>query len=192
MLKDQTKRVLNKVAIVGMIVFFLLALLLPQPYVEGRVIIFEQQGELNITAIILFEFLMGTLFGWSYTIFYFTRIITIEDVKNTIVQWTRENNLTPIHTILNPLPEFIIEAKTLDDKERIRKQREQIKMVKSLWEQEKMLAQEQDEEIDKLQKEIDALKLKEIKEAQEKRNNLKEVFNEEKPIDDDYADIFGN
>ena len=136
---------------------------------------------------------MFVLFGWSYTLFYFTRVVTIDDVKNTIMWWSRENNLNAIHTILNPLPEFIVEAKTLEDKERIRKQREQIQMLKTLWEQEKNNSQEQDDEIEKLQKELDELKMKEVKEASENRINLKDVFNEEKSInDDEYADIFGN
>ena len=136
---------------------------------------------------------MFVLFGWSYTLFYFTRVVTIDDVKNTIMWWSRENNLNAIHTILNPLPEFIVEAKTLEDKERIRKQREQIRMLKTLWEQEKNNSQEQDDEIEKLQRELDELKMKEIKEASENRIRLKDAFNEEKSIsDDEYADIFGN
>lgn len=193
MISDATKKILNKIAIGGMVLFFLMALLLPQPYIEGRVVVFEQNGVLNVTAVILFELLMFVLFGWSYTLFYFTRVVTIDDVKNTIMWWSRENNLNAIHTILNPLPEFIVEAKTLEDKERIRKQREQIRMLKTLWEQEKNNSQEQDDEIEKLQKELDELKMKEIKEASEKRIRLKDAFNEEKSItDDEYADIFGN
>ena len=120
MISDATKKILNKIAIGGMVLFFLMALLLPQPYIEGRVVVFEQNGVLNVTAVILFELLMFVLFGWSYTLFYFTRVVTIDDVKNTIMWWSRENNLNAIHTILNPLPEFIVEAKTLEDKERIR------------------------------------------------------------------------
>lgn len=196
MIKDSTKKILNKIAILGMVLTFLLALMLPQPYVQGRVVVFEEKGKLNVTAVILFEFLMLSLFALSFVTFYFTRVVTIEDVKNTIIHWSRENNLAPIHTILNPLPEFIFEAKNLDDKSRIRKQREQIEMLRELWEQEKSLSAEQDDEIEKLQKELSELKLKELKEIQEKQSkiqNLKNAFNDDVDDNDDgYADIFGN
>lgn len=196
MIKDSTKKILNKIAILGMVLTFLLALMLPQPYVQGRVVVFEEKGKLNVTAVILFEFLMLSLFALSFVTFYFTRVVTIEDVKNTIIHWSRENNLAPIHTILNPLPEFIFEAKNLDDKSRIRKQREQIEMLRELWEQEKSLSAEQDDEIEKLQKELNELKLKELKEIQEKQSkiqNLKNAFNDDVDDNDDgYADIFGN
>lgn len=196
MIKDSTKKILNKIAILGMVLTFLLALMLPQPYVQGRVVVFEEKGKLNVTAVILFEFLMLSLFTLSFVTFYFTRVVTIEDVKNTIIHWSRENNLAPIHTILNPLPEFIFEAKNLDDKSRIRKQREQIEMLRELWEQEKSLSAEQDDEIEKLQKELSELKLKELKEIQEKQSkiqNLKNAFNDDVDDNDDgYADIFGN
>ena len=63
MISDATKKILNKIAIGGMVLFFLMALLLPQPYIEGRVVVFEQNGVLNVTAVILFELLMFVLFG---------------------------------------------------------------------------------------------------------------------------------
>lgn len=90
MKKSNELKILKYISIVLMILFFLIGLLLPLPY-EGKqssLFFLIENGEKNsdVRAIILFELLMLVCFSWSFSIFKFTNIPTIDEIQNKLAK----------------------------------------------------------------------------------------------------------
>lgn len=165
-ISSKTKQILNILSFFGMIPPIFLAILLPQPYSDG--VHSDVFGD-NILAILLFVFLCLSISCGSFCLYYFTNIWT----KNKLATLIGNVSVTPeffgMSNVLLEWKKQLHEAEKLTNEELKKKQQEYINDISKIWESEKLVQSKADEELKKINEQIEILQ----KENEALRNQQK-------------------
>ena len=133
----------------------LLAILLPQPYGDGKV---SDVFGTNTLALIFFLGLMIAIMCCGLLLRQLCYTITFDKVKSQISDWSREQDLSTLHSVLPKFTEIVNESEVLDVKEAKRKQKEFVSQLANAWKIEKNLNSESDERVAQLLEELEKVK----------------------------------